>query len=157
MCLHKQHILPSPTKVYLTNCINCIMKNNNNNKMLVFRCLLHQLIKSLTLCSFTCCTRLSGWKELNRQAAKSYKTIWPCVVAAFGPLFPSASHCLVSKGLGGVGGGLYVHQNIFSLSKHTLRHSPIHASTKSHYQCHYNSTHNASVFSLLKVSAKVHT
>lgn len=131
MCLHKQHILPSPTKVYLTNCINCIMKNNNNNKMLVFRCLLHQLIKSLTLCSFTCCTRLSGWKELNRQAAKSYKTIWPCVAAAFGPLFPSASHCLVSKGLGGWEGD-YMYTRTYSLFQNTHWDTPPYMRVQNH-------------------------
>ena len=54
-------------------------------------------------------------------------------------------------------GGLYIHRT-HSLFQNT--HSPIHASTKAHYQCHYSSTHDPDIFNPLhgcKVHYHIHT
>lgn len=111
-------------------------------------------ISILTWCLSTCCTWLSVGKTLNGLLAKSSKTIWPwSAVVCLGPLFPSASHCLVSKEpRGGGKGGLYVQQNTFALTKHTPTDSPEHNST-SPVSLQF---HHQDVFNPLYVGARSH-
>lgn len=62
-------------------------------------------------------------KNLNGLLAKSYETIWPwSAVVCLGPLFPSASHCLVSKEPGGRERGIIcTPEHIHALKTHTNR------------------------------------
>lgn len=94
-------------------------------------------------------------KNLNGLLAKSSKTIWPwSAVVCLGPLFPSASHCLVSKEPGGEGKGDYMYTRTHSHSQNTHQQTP--PSTIAHHQYHCRSTHHQDVFNPLYMGARSH-